>query len=238
MNDNTPAASGAAPAEDFEAWLDEFDDPQFPELRRRDRFGERVIEDFRIGWDAALASREASSATLTDERIVELWVEHGLDELDPEAFARVIEREVRAALASPQVAPDPTFEAAFMDMPGMSSVRQHELWAEADPGHVEGRDPEGEMCWRLATFARLMVKGLATPVQVAPQDDARDAAEALTDEQIIKAVSPHLIFDDGPYGDNSTNDVLNAARALLAISTPAAKPTEPALPTQGEQSHD
>lgn len=43
-----------------------------------------------------------SGQVLTDERIRELWIEHGLDECAPEGFARIIEREALAAAAQAQ----------------------------------------------------------------------------------------------------------------------------------------
>lgn len=54
----------------------------------------------------------------------------------------------------------------------------------------------------------------------------------LTDEQIIKAVSPHLFFNDSPDGDNSTDDVLKAARALLALASPQVAPATVQVPTE------
>jgi hypothetical protein len=43
---------------------------------------------------AAAVPEQTVGSALTDERIKELWIEHGLDECDPEGFARIIEREV------------------------------------------------------------------------------------------------------------------------------------------------
>lgn len=36
-------------------------------------------------------NRRAQRKPLTDEQIAEIWIEHGLDDCDPEGFARAIE---------------------------------------------------------------------------------------------------------------------------------------------------
>jgi hypothetical protein len=62
---------------------------------------------------AALAGQQSertAPAGLTTERIQKLWVEHGLDECDPEGFARIIEREV---LASQTQRPAPAGQAVI-----------------------------------------------------------------------------------------------------------------------------
>lgn len=41
----------------FEAWLDQNHAPDFPKLTRRNAFSERVKEDFRTGWEGAMADQ-------------------------------------------------------------------------------------------------------------------------------------------------------------------------------------
>lgn len=316
----TPAASGAAPAE-FDPWLRTIcitaPPPQAYDLAKQ-----AWAQGMKRG--AALASREASSATLTDERIVELWVEHGLDELDPEAFARVIEREVRAALASPQVAPesDPHLWNVVKELreKGMGDLADrlelssqafvedvYEQCAEAirplvDRGLLPGSVVESVQImaanFALATPVQVAPTGwkwvpveptadmlndqnhdvgartarktwsvmvAAAPAPVAPQDDARDAAEVLTDEQLDAIAverytvvpNPDKVFGYAVHAGNGRGACYRghrtecesvAARMRTAfldgayvarhpesvLSTPAAKPTEPTLPTQGD----
>lgn len=56
---------------------------------------------FSAACEAAEPAGAAQVPSLSGGRITELWVEHGLDEDDPEGFARIIEREVRATLSQP-----------------------------------------------------------------------------------------------------------------------------------------
>lgn len=208
----------------------------------------------------------SGAAPLTDERIAELWIEHGLDEDEPEGFARIIEREVRAALASPQVAPAPV-PNGFVRMPVKLSDQMIEAALEGHYGkrpvreaggargismRANGTDYSGEEAMRR------MWKGLlsATPAQVAPQDDARDAARLdflIEREAFVTAsktrIDPTLKYqcwsrdEDEDYrylsGEHEHFDTAREAiDAAIVLSTPAAKPTEPTLPTQGEQSDD
>lgn len=55
----------------FDEWLDQYDAPMFPKLRRRDRFSKRVIEDFKTGWDAALAQPKVTTEPTASMQVVE-----------------------------------------------------------------------------------------------------------------------------------------------------------------------
>jgi hypothetical protein len=114
-----PSQSGSAgEAEGFEAWAQTIlgDNPTWREsgdgeLARQawnaslSRQAPAAV-DFEKWWLAEVAAN--APAGLTTERIQELWVEHGLDECDPEGFARIIEREV---LASQTQRPAPAGQA-------------------------------------------------------------------------------------------------------------------------------
>src|SRR4051812_39357521 len=45
----------------FDQWLDECDAPQFPNLRRRDILSPRLIENIKVGWNAAKAENRTNT---------------------------------------------------------------------------------------------------------------------------------------------------------------------------------
>lgn len=312
MNDNTPAASGAAPALPKAdgrqclngVWMDAFTAEQMTLFGNQQFNAGREFESERL---AALASREASPAPLTDDEKANPYTS------ESPAYAswregwctckRGLARSAHqrsayydgytAALASPQVAPAPTINgepataqsllAAMIDIydDGQNNPPEHRCYVEdawpeilsdartflAAPVQVAPAVPEAlygvgndQINWPLvgalieahmtvsryhspgtsnwgAWLYKSIVKAAreAAPAPVAPQDDARDAADPLQGaaDWLKEALTPCTPYDIGG------RLLIGYNRALrLFHATPAAKPTEPTLPTQGEQSHD
>lgn len=242
MNDKIPAASGAAPAS-----LSKTD---IARIWRRVTGGvqfqphEYVLLRAIADEAAALASREASPATLTDEQVREAF--RASDSLgDPmrhrtpwqvwrDAFAAF------AALASPQV--DPAHVKDSIDWPDDAQI---ECWRAAADTLLQGRRTVSEPDLRHAAFqlqnAYLFASSLrATPTPVAPQDDARDAAkpaEPGLNAQIREVVEYHegqhrfspLKHSPDPMTRAGWKKQMDAIEAVLD-----ALPE----PSQGEQSDD
>lgn len=248
----TPAASRAATPSVTEAMVEAYLVAQRRAVEEADRFGRpnvgglhtnTVREACRAGIVAALeAAQPASPAPLTYDQIERTavacgWHPENARKADLASFARAI-----AALASPQVAPTIS-DARLLEIGEMREML----------GNIAARvlsEPRPlEFCRRIdAELAAL----IAAPAPVAPQDDARDAARLdflIEREAFVTAsktrIDPTLKYqcwsrdEDEDYrylsGEHEHFDTArHAIDAAIALSTPAAKPTEPTLPTQGD----
>lgn len=175
------------------------------EMKRADGSPRYLVRPVLRGSLAALASREASPNALTNERIAELWVEHGLDEDDPESFARIIEHEVHTSLAFQEVS-----GAALTDEQVREAFRKYDAAGLC-------RDATHWQVWRDAFE---VCAALASP-QAAPAPNRQEIESAL------HYVDDFIARCNGD--DRGSCESVNVLRRALAAPAPVAPtPAQPA----------
>lgn len=111
---------------------------------------------------------------------------------------------------------------------------------------TDGDRSEGTVKRVRTELAKAIDEAFAAPAPVAPQDDARDAAGIERAARYVEKLADGYADEHGRY-DHETgatefsdagleyhSTLCELAEGIRALSTPAAKPTEPTLPTQGD----
>lgn len=250
----TPAASGAAPADqrekDFHDWFAAnysgdvvFSDPRW--------HSEKVLRAAR----RALASPQVAPAPTDEQRLASVqerlvargvrsihfaWNE-GASDKSKQALTRAVisnlEKLLDGDFKQVQFVGDaPALAAPVQVAPTLTRQQIDAAQEAADHKHGVHTWGEAPGSWR-ETFANEIARAVAAPAPVAPQDDARDAAEDddLTALDICKLV--YALCEDIKEKSNDDSDFdrgMSRAASMIArevgavtpISTPAAKPTE------------